>query len=51
MLVTKTKKRFDDSLQEIRNKNHNKLRYLRRQQQDQEAVKELKDYANRKPKG
>ena len=43
------KKYFEERLQETRNKNHNKLRYRKRVQQDQEADKELKDYENRKP--
>lgn len=44
----KDKKRFDESLQETRNKNHNKLRYRKRVQQEEEAAKELKEYENRR---
>lgn len=40
------KKKFDESLQETRTKNHNKLRYRKRVQQEQEADKELKEYTN-----
>lgn len=42
------KKEFEERLQETRSKNHNKLRYRKRVQQDHEADKELKDYENRK---
>lgn len=44
----KDKKYHDDKLQEVRSKNHNKLRYRKRVQQEHEAEKELKDYANRR---
>ena len=44
----KDTKRFKDNLQEVRNKNHNKIRYRKRVQEDKEADKELKDYENRK---
>lgn len=46
--VGKTKKQFDEQLQEVRSKQHNKLRYRKRQQQEQEAEKELKEYENRR---
>lgn len=46
--VTKQKKQFDEQLQEIRSKNHNKLPYRKRVQQEQEADEELKEYENRK---
>lgn len=48
MLVTKDKKRFDESLQEVRSKNANKLRYRKRVQDEEEAKKQLKDYENRR---
>lgn len=47
----KNKKQFDEQLQETRSKQHNKLRYRKRVQQEHEADKELKDYENRKAKG
>lgn len=46
--VGKDQKRFDEQLQEVRTKNHNKLRYRKRVQQEEEAVEELKEYENRK---
>lgn len=46
--MTKQKKQFDEQLQEIRSKNHNKLPYRKRVQQEQEADEELKEYENRK---
>lgn len=48
MHVTKNKKRFDEQLQEVRSHNHNKLRYRKRVQQEQEAAEELKEYENRR---
>lgn len=47
-LVTDKKKQFDEQLQEIRTKNHNKLPYRKRMQQEQEADEELREYENRK---
>lgn len=44
----KDKKQFDDKLQEVRSKQHNKLRYRKRVQQEQEADKELKEYERRR---
>lgn len=44
----KDKKKFDEQLQEVRTRNHNKLRYRRRVQQEEEAEKELKDFENRR---
>lgn len=44
----KDKKKFDERLQEARTKNHNKLRYRKRVQQEQEAEKELKDYESKR---
>jgi hypothetical protein len=46
----KDKKRFDETLQDVRSKNHNKLRYRRRLQQEEEAVKELKEYEGQRTK-
>lgn len=40
----KDRKRFDEKLQEVRSKQHNKLRYRKRVQQEHEADKELKEY-------
>lgn len=48
MPVGKEKKKFDEQLQEVRTKNHNKRRYLKRVQQEEEAQKELKDFENRR---
>jgi hypothetical protein len=42
--VGKDKKRFDETLQESRTKNTNKLRYLKRVQEEQEADDELKNW-------
>jgi hypothetical protein len=47
----KTKKKFEEQLQEVRSKDHNKLRYRKRVQQEQEAEKELKEYENRRSEG
>jgi hypothetical protein len=47
----KTKKKFEEQLQEVRSKDHNKLRYRKRVQQEQEAQKELKEYENRRSEG
>lgn len=44
----KDKKQFDERLQEVRGKNHNKLRYRKRVQEEREAEKELKDYESRR---
>jgi hypothetical protein len=46
----KDRKRFKEQLQEVRSKNHNKLRYRRRLQQEEEAVKELKEYEDQRTK-
>lgn len=40
----KAKKYFDEKLQETRTKNHNKLRYRRRVQQDHEAEQQVKEF-------
>lgn len=40
----KDKKYHEEKLQELRTRNHNKLRYRKRVQQEQEADKELKEY-------
>ena len=47
----KDRKKFDEQLQETRTKHHNRLRYQKRKQQEEEAEKELKDYENRKSEG
>lgn len=44
----KSKKQFDEKLQEVRSHKHDKLRYRKRMQQEQEAEKQLKDYENRR---
>ena len=44
----KDKKYHDEKLQELRQRNHNKLRYRKRVQQEHEADKELKEYENRR---
>lgn len=44
----KDKKYFDENLQETRTKHHNKLRYQKRKQQEDEADKELKEFNERK---
>lgn len=43
----KDKKQFDEQLQELRHKNHDKLRYRRRVQEEQEAQEELKKFKQR----
>lgn len=43
----KDKKHFDERLQEVRNK-HDKVQYRKRKQQEEDAVKQLKDYENRR---
>lgn len=40
----KDKKHFDEKLQELRTKNHETRRYLKRKQDEQEAEKQLKEY-------
>ena len=45
----KTKKQFDERLQEVRSKEKSDVRYRKRKQQDQEAEKQLKEYENYKP--
>lgn len=45
----KDKKHFDEQLQETRTKHHNKLRYRKRVQQEQEAEKQLKEYNGEPP--
>jgi hypothetical protein len=45
----KTKKKFDEKLQEVRSHKHDKLRYRKRVQDEQEADKQLKEYESRKP--
>lgn len=45
----KNKKDFDEKLQEVRTKNHNTRRYLKRVQQEHEAEDELKEFTERKP--
>lgn len=47
----KNKKKFDEKLQESRTRNHNKLRYRKRVQEEQEADKELKTYADKRTEG
>ncbi len=47
-VTDKSKKKFDEKLQELRSRNHDKIRYRKRVQQEQEADKELKQYENRK---
>lgn len=47
----KDKKKFNEQLQEVRSKQHNKLRYRKRVQQEHEAEKELKDYERRRTEG
>jgi hypothetical protein len=49
-IMGKNKKTFDEQLQETRTKNHNKLRYRKRVQQEQEADKELKEFTKRQEK-
>lgn len=41
----KNSKKFDEQLQEVRSKNHNKIRYRKRIQEESEADKELRDWA------
>lgn len=48
MPVGKTKKKFDEKLQETRSKQHDKLRYRKRLQDEEEAEKQLKEYENRR---
>jgi hypothetical protein len=43
-LVGKDKKRFDENLQETRTRHHNKIRYQKRVQEEQEAEQELKEF-------
>lgn len=38
------KKQLDERLQEVRTKNHDTRRYLKRKQEEQEAEKLLKEY-------
>lgn len=40
----KDKKHFDESLQETRTKNHSKLRFLKRVQEDEDAKKRMKEF-------
>jgi hypothetical protein len=42
--VGKNKKWFDETLQETRSHNTNKLRYRKRLQQEQEAEEEMKNF-------
>ena len=44
----KTKKKFDERLQETRSKQPDKLRYRKRVQDEEEAVKQVKEYEHRK---
>ena len=42
------RKEFEEKLQELRHHNHDKLRYRKRVQQEEEAEKQLKEYENRR---
>lgn len=42
------KKKFDERMQEVRNPKRDKVQYRKRKQQEDDAVKELKDYADRR---
>jgi hypothetical protein len=42
------KKNFDERLQEVRNPRHDKVQYLKRKQQEEDAEKQLKEYERRR---
>ena len=42
-----SKKEFDNLLQEVRSKNKNKIQYLKRKQEEEEANKHLKESLRR----
>lgn len=43
-MMGKNKKQFDETLQESRSKNSNKLRYRKRVQEEQEAEQQLREF-------
>lgn len=42
----RTKKQFDEKLQESRSQRHDKVQYRKRKQQEEDAEKQLKEYEN-----